>query len=42
MVERGQDLRLATEPVQPVGIVSEGRRQDLQRNFATQVLSTAP
>ena len=37
MVERGQRLRFAGEPRQPIGIAGEGVRQDFQRDVAVQL-----
>ena len=37
MVERGQHLRFAAEPRQPVGIVREGFGKDLQRDIPTEL-----
>jgi hypothetical protein len=37
MIERGEELRLALEPADALGIVRERGRQDLQRNVATEL-----
>ena len=37
MVERGEDLRFTTEPRQPLGIIREGGRQDLERHFPSEL-----
>jgi len=37
MVQRREDLRFAFEPRQPIGIVREGRRQNLDRDVAIEL-----
>jgi hypothetical protein len=37
MIERGQHLRLAAEPYQPIGIVGEPFGKNLQRDVATEL-----
>jgi hypothetical protein len=37
MVERGEHLGFTAEPRAAFGIVGEGRRQDLQRDVATEL-----
>ena len=37
MVERGQDLGFKLEPRQPVGVVCEGVRQNLQGHIAAEL-----
>ena len=37
MVEAGEDLRLPLEPREPIWVLSEGVRQDLQRDLAVEL-----
>ena len=37
MIERGQHLRFPLEACQPLGVVDEGFRKDLQRNIAVEL-----